>query len=212
MTLGFECLWHRWPWLVLIGLLIFISRDILKGPSYILPVKRKILFVLRIFSILLILLVIFSPAIIINWNKQKKPEYVVVIDASLSMKTMEENGPRYKFLLNSLEKSYWVDSIKNKGAEVSWILFGQNALETQQSDIDSSRFASGLTDIGSAFDLIFSKENKVKDKNINGLILISDGLFNSGPDPLQLAATKECPKTGTSKITRGPEQNRKPGR
>lgn len=192
MNISLECLWNRWPWLIACALLIYLTATLLTRPEYISRKKRNFFFVLRLLSTAALISAILSPVLKLTWDIDKPPEYLVLVDASASMAVSESNGRRFYPILESIKRGDWTSNIKKRGALLRWMLFGSNVRHITPQDIDSATFSDGATDIGAAFTLTSN------DRTTAGIILFSDGAFNSGPEPEQAALSTGIPVYGVA--------------
>ncbi len=136
---------------------------------------RRLLFVLRsVINTLICLLLtnIFLKHIV---NRTENPLILLAIDNSQSILSGKDSA-NYKTQLPQL-----ISELKNKLGErfqINSILFGEN---TRKSD--SISFSDRQTDIGNLFE---SVANNYSGNNIGAMILLSDGLYNKGIDPVYL--------------------------
>jgi hypothetical protein len=136
---------------------------------------RRLLFVLRSVIIALICLLLTNIFLKHIVNRTENPLILLAIDNSQSILSGKDSA-NYKSQLPEI-----ISELKNKlGArfEINSILFGEN---TRKSD--SISFNDKQTDIGNLFE---SVANNYSGNNIGAMILLSDGLYNKGIDPVYL--------------------------
>ena len=141
------------------------------------------LFVLRFFSITLITLFLLSIFLKQVKNETQNPIILFAIDNSSSMVMQKDSLEVKKDLLAKLA------NLKNsisKNFEVKSILFGD---KTTSSSNDPN-FNDKETDISN---LISEIENNFSNQNIGALIIVSDGIYNKGSNPLYSAEKLNFP-------------------
>jgi hypothetical protein len=192
MTIQIHALWHHWPWLIPLAALAVFSYLLLIKYENLSSPKRKVLLFIRAAMLFIFFLFIFSPVLLLQWESRRQPLYYALLDASKSMSFKDSGEMRYFPLLSAIKKSGWPDKIKNQGASVKWVLFGDKGRITEPKFIDSTIFSDGLTDLASASPFFIHKENE-QEPDARGCFLFSDGLFNAGPDAEQVALSWGVP-------------------
>lgn len=134
----------------------------------------RLLFVLRFFSISLILLFLLSIFLKQLKNETQNPVILVAIDNSSSMVMQKDSLEIKKDILEKL-KSFQQNISKN--FEVKTLLFGT---KTSSAKTDPS-FTEKETDISN---LIAEIENNFSNQNIGALVVVSDGIYNKGANPV----------------------------
>jgi hypothetical protein len=142
---------------------------------------RITLSVIRGLAVALILLLLFTPQLTLVWQQRVSDKVALVIDRSASMGLLEKGTSR----LNRGERIAG-DLLRaiHTPAEVSLYAFNTDTVSLKRPEIDSAQFA---TDIDAALTHIVDKE-----KNLTALILLSDGNFTSGRNPLYSDALLRC--------------------
>lgn len=144
---------------------------------------KSALVVLRGIGIFLIVLLLFDLVFELKEKKIEKPVFITVIDNSASMLT------NAKMVKIEKEISSFQEGLRTK--------FG-NKLSFEEFIVDSDArvgkfdFEGKISNLNSAFDLI---HNRFYNRNIAGIALISDGVYNQGINPLYTA--KQIPFTPT---------------
>ena len=141
------------------------------------------LFVLRFFSITLITLFLLSIFLKQVKNETQNPIILFAIDNSSSMVMQKDSLEVKKDLLTKLE------NLKNsisKNFEVKSILFGDKTISSPKNP----NFNDKETDISN---LISEIENNFSNQNIGALIIVSDGIYNKGSNPLYTAEKLNFP-------------------
>jgi hypothetical protein len=122
---------------------------------------NRILFFVRALAVALAAFLLIGPILKLTTNQFEKPEVVFLVDNSLSV--AEVLGPeKQKGLLNNL-------TTQSKGLEDAGYQVNFRSLDTTTSNIHGA-----LRSITSDYE----------GKNLAGIVLASDGIYNSGPSPL----------------------------
>lgn len=135
------------------------------------------LFLLRFTStglICILLLNIFTKQL---QNQTENPSILIAVDNSSSIVSASDSSLNSKFVSVALEK--FKEKLQNKYA-VKTILFGNKTKATDEA----SDFSEKETDIEN---LILDLENNYSNQNIGALVLISDGIYNKGANPIYTA-------------------------
>jgi hypothetical protein len=146
------------------------------------PVSRSlrlILMMLRGAGLFLLFLLIGEPLLSLVYHRLEKPVLAVLIDQSKSMTIQDKAGDRKAILLKTVA-SPALRSIQGN----STLLYGvfDTKLRVLQSFAkDSISFTGEGTDIGGALKQL---KDLTSEKNIQGVLLISDGNATLGPSPL----------------------------
>ena len=130
---------------------------------------NRILFALRLILVTSLLVLLLGPILKLTENIFEQPAYVFVIDNSQSIKETVNTSA----LLAGLQAVS--KSIENKNNDVEWGDLDGIA-DTIHFDKSSSDLASGLRET----------INRYEGKNLAGVILVSDGIYNDGLSPLYL--------------------------
>lgn len=150
--------------------------------------QKKIFTLLRFFSLFFIFSLLLSPAITFIKNTFENPVNVFLIDNSESL-LIEKRDDKLKSLLS--------DKIKNLDAgnsENRYFLFSGNLYnEIKEKEFDTITF-SGInnfnTDLTNSF---YSLKEKISGSNLSSATVISDGIINSGGNPLTAARSLNIP-------------------
>lgn len=160
-------------------LLIVPALMIAAGLSYFLYRKderlsenvRKILFVLRFVTFTILFVLLLNPIIRHFENKVERPSFVFAIDNSESM--LNENHDKRNAFLQKLRKLKM--ELEEKDVDVSIFT------EAGNTPIDSIRFDGRQTNLSS---LLNGVKKNYENRNLSGVLLVSDGLYNRGSSPL----------------------------
>ncbi len=143
---------------------------------------KTTLVALRIGALLLTLLVLLESTLRIFHEKKNPPLIAVAVDNSASMTIKDKAGPRaetvHEILKNDLFKEL------EKDFKLKFYTFANIVQEFDATKNDSIEFIGDATDIQNALEVI--KEKNISD-NLNGVVLISDGAYNAGGNPVRAA-------------------------
>lgn len=149
--------------------------------------KKKILVSLRSLGLLLLLIILFEPVFKTQFVKEYPPSVSVLFDNSKSMKEMENHKSKFDLYLSAVENS----NIQNFDDKIiSSFGFNVNDLNIANSEnpFDSLLFNEEKTDL----DLAFRNKSNINE-NIQAKIIITDGNFNSGKNPIYEAEKSSIP-------------------
>ncbi len=140
--------------------------------------KKALLIALRTTAVTLLLFVLFEPVLTIVSGSQVQPKLAVLLDNSQSAAMDDFSGSRKKDYRKAVENT----SVLSLGEEKLDVLkFSAFARPVEDFTFDSLDFKGSLTDISTA--LKKAGENAEKE-NVRAYLLISDGAFNQGANPL----------------------------
>ena len=159
--------------LIIVGVYFFYKDDysLSEMPSKIIKLSK----ILRIIALLLVLLLLLSP--LIKWYvvEIKKPIIVVAVDQSQSITLNKDFINQRKLienLISELKKELGTDF------DLQFFSFGENT-----RFFDSLSFKDKRTDIAN---LIKTVLNQYEFDNLGALVMLSDGNYNSGENPLYM--------------------------
>lgn len=144
--------------------------------------KRVILITLRSIAFFLMLFLIFEPLLTIIKKKEEKPVLAVLLDDSKSMSITDKSGNRVEILKKIIESKEF-DELKNIG-DVKFFSFGDKTKMFEEFKPDSLKFYADVTNISKA---IKEATKLLEGKNLKSLLIISDGEYNTGQNPVYLA-------------------------
>ncbi|MEO8168664.1 MAG: vWA domain-containing protein, partial [bacterium] len=142
------------------------------------PRSKKItLIVLRSIALTLLLVFLFEPLLRFVSTSTQKPVLAVLVDDSKSMSIKDKTGDRAEILKTFLTKK----GFKNATDEIRIYSFGTRTQQVDAGTIDSLRIDEGATDITAALRKVGEEKER---SNIGATLLISDGSYNLGQNPL----------------------------
>lgn len=148
--------------------------------------KKYTLIVVKSLALFLLLLLFLEPSFIALVSSSQDRTNVIMIDASRSIALpSDNNSPRSLQIKNiPFEKLF-------EGSNNYFFIFLNNKIQPIKSDsIDSINFEGYQTDASQSIKAV---KNVLPDVSFNSFTLISDGLFNSGGNPLYSAKELQCP-------------------
>lgn len=142
------------------------------------PTKKIFLTILRSLALTLLFFILFQPILSTVWGTFEKPRLIAMIDNSLSMQIADAGGERksmYESVINKL-------SFDDFDAEqIKTLLFDSEVKEISKLSLDSIKLTGQQTDISKAIrNASFNQEIE----NTQAAVLVSDGAFNLGNNPL----------------------------
>jgi hypothetical protein len=132
---------------------------------------RKVLFVLRFLTFSILAILLLNPIIRHFENKIEEPSYVLAIDNSSSV--LSENESERETLFQTLKNLK--TELEKKGVEVRVFTSEGNV------QIDSIEFDGQQTNLSSLLNTI---NKNYENRNLSGVLLVSDGLYNRGSSPV----------------------------
>lgn len=133
--------------------------------------QKLLLAVLRAMVVFFLIFLLMNPMTRIFQKEIKKPEIILAMDESSSM-TAKDSAWVEQYLKSETEL---IDKLKDKYS-ISRMGFGQTVSDERKGYFDQS-----ATNMESLFDRI----NNVADfQQLKGLVVISDGIYNTGRNPL----------------------------
>lgn len=137
--------------------------------------KKLVLSLLRSVAVLSIILLIFEPILNFVRTIVEKPKVGVLIDNTQSILVYKNSENQREMLKNFLNSKKLENEIQNVTFE--YRSFGNKVVKYQNFIFDSLDFSGEVTNIASAI-------NELKKDNLDAVILISDGNYNSGKNPV----------------------------
>jgi len=142
--------------------------------------KIVLLFVLRSVAVFIAFLLISEPILTLISKSTKLPAIAILIDNSKSMGIKDRLGDRKKYTKEIVDK---LSQLKIHG-EKKFFTFSSDVEEIKNFTSDSLSFAGGVTDIGGALRKI---QGIATQENIKSIVLVSDGVYNAGENPIYIA-------------------------
>ncbi len=149
--------------------------------------KKALLLSLRIVALFCLFLLLSEPILTIARRFVQKPVVAILVDTSKSMNLKGTQISRKEELQNLLKNKAF-EKLSSK-ATVETYGFA-DTLFTFDSSQDFPESLGKATSIGEATKYV---EEKLKDKNLRGILILSDGANNLGEDPIFVAKSKDIP-------------------
>jgi hypothetical protein len=148
--------------------------------------KKIFLLTLRAIAFFCLFLVLAEPVLSLIKKYEEKPVFAVLADFSQSMNFKFEGKSRGE-LEKDILNSDFLDKLPSN-TEVANFGFSDTLFTLKKGELPD--FSGNATAIGEA---LKSVKQNLKEKNLNGIILLSDGVNNLGEDPVFLAQNLEIP-------------------
>ncbi len=150
---------------------------------------RKIaLGIIRGTALFLIVSMLFSPVIVISTRNEQKPVLAVIADNTKSMKITDNGVTRGDELLGFIRSSHFRDMVKD--FDLRAYGFSRYVSSLNGEEFTGIDFSGEGTDIAGA--LKYAAEDE-PERPLNGMILISDGAYNLGSNPVRAARETGIP-------------------
>ena len=146
------------------------------------PGIRYLLFSLRFVVVTLLAFFLLEPLVRLNVKVSNDPVLIVAFDNSKSMIASADSV----FVKTKLPVMIddWLDGMENN-LEIARYHFSDSLHAGPKADYNGN-----LTDIGNVF---YEIRNRYINKNVSGIVLISDGIYNAGINPLTAAEQIQTP-------------------
>lgn len=149
--------------------------------------KKSLLLSLRIVALFSLFLLLSEPILTIVKKFSQKPVVAVLVDMSKSMNLKGTEISRKEELQDLLESDLWGKLSSKSELEVYGFA---DTIFPWNLNKDFPDSLGKATSIGEATK---SAEEKLRDKNLRGILILSDGANNLGEDPVFVAKSKEIP-------------------
>jgi hypothetical protein len=132
---------------------------------------NQILFTLRAVVVSLLAFLLLGPVLKLITNEYEKPTWVFLIDSSTSVGEVIDSVGQVR-LTSSLSETKI--TIENAGYEVKWKDLTGNDITSIKANGPTSDLNRGIQNI----------VNEFEGRNLAGVVVVSDGIYNSGASPL----------------------------
>ena len=150
--------------------------------------RRRTLMGLRTASLLIVFILLGEPIISLVTHSNEKPLIAVLIDNSRSLTIRDGGVPRSATLIRTLESAE-VRSLSETG-EVQYNLFSADARRIAGYSRDSLSLNGDATDIDASLKSVV-RANAAS--NLRAIVLITDGVSTTGPNPVYAAEESGVP-------------------
>jgi hypothetical protein len=163
----------------------FVYRQTLPPVS---TMRRTMLWILRGAALVLLVLLLFEPVLRYVRNEKKPAVVAVLADRSSSMSSISDHEQRAALLRNFLTSSAMRDL--GKRVALRYFAFADSVNEIS-ADSAVRITPSGVgTDLAGAWSQV---EKTLAGENLSGVLLVSDGAYNLGENPVRAAAASTVP-------------------
>ncbi len=172
-----------------VALVFSIIVALLSYYKIFLPEGRKItvfLFILRTLAVFVSFLLISEPILTFILKSSQPPAVAFLFDDSKSIGIKDRLGDRGKIVKGIVDK---ITKFEIQG-EKRFFVFAGDIEEKKNLTPDSLAFSGGLTDIAKALGKIREISTR---ENIKSIVLISDGVYNSGENPVYFSEKLNIP-------------------
>ncbi len=132
---------------------------------------NQILSALRVIVVSFLAFLLLGPILKLITNEYEKPTWVFLIDSSTSVGEVIDSVGQSKLLATLSETK---SAIANAGYEVKWKDLAGNDVTAVNANGPTSDLNRGIQNI----------VNEFEGRNLAGVVLVSDGIYNSGASPL----------------------------
>ena len=149
---------------------------------------RRALMALRAAALVLLVLLLFQPILSITRSYFQKPTIAVLVDNSASMTIRDNQHTRAEIVLSLLQHPAFEHL--QRFNNLRFFTFADHLYSLKEIHPDSLQFNFEGTDIYSA--LVEAKQ-KLLNEYLAGVVLLTDGIYNVGENPLFLAQSYGLP-------------------
>jgi hypothetical protein len=167
-------------WILVLLCVVAIGFSIFSYANTIPPItksKKILLISLRSIALVILLFAIFEPIYTSINSSIIQPKLAVLLDNSESLAADDASGNRKNRYKNIIEKIDFADFDTN----IVFYEFSSEAKQIKDFAFDSLKLNGNFTDISNAIRTINSVSENL---NIRSILLLSDGAFNSGNNPI----------------------------
>ena len=145
--------------------------------------KRIALGLLRFSALFLILFLLLQPVLRLVDREEKRPVVAVLVDDSESLRITASGDTSAASVRSGIERLLSALPADVHEADVQIFRFGSDLDVASPGSFttDSLRFEAGRTDISQALE---SLRDRLRDENLRAAVLLSDGQYNTGRNPL----------------------------
>jgi hypothetical protein len=132
---------------------------------------NQILSALRVIVVSFLAFLLLGPILKLITNEYEKPTWVFLIDSSTSVGEVIDSAGQSKLTATLIETK---NTVENSGYEVKWKDLAGNDVTAIRANGPTSDLNRGIQNI----------VNEFEGRNLAGVVLVSDGIYNSGASPL----------------------------
>ncbi|MDY0168732.1 MAG: glutamine amidotransferase [Thermoguttaceae bacterium] len=149
------------------------------------PVQWQLLFGLRVVAILLVVLLLFRPVFSYHRDLQERPSLVFLVDRSGSMSIADDATGVTRFNQARRQAESWAEALRGD-FNLHWFSFAEQA-----EPLDGVEQLAGMSPDGQVTSFIAglqSASKAVPPRDMEAILLVSDGVHNAAGDPVAAAA------------------------
>ena len=168
-------------WLAILLIIIAVAFSIFSYRTTVPPIsstRKIVLIILRSIALSLLLFILFEPILTIIRGTQEPPKLAVLLDNSLSVSQSDALGDRKIIFRKAIDNSNFLSIDKEK---LKTNIFSNDIYSPDEFTFKEMNFKGQLTDISKALKWVSSNSEK---ENIQAVLLITDGAFNTGNNPI----------------------------
>ena len=154
--------------------------------------KRIVLGVLRFCALFFILLLLLEPVLRLVRHAEQEPVVAVLIDDSASLRLASGADTSLAVAQSHIRDILQHVPAAARAADVRYIRFGSDIVagDLSRFEPDSLRLNAFRTNIARA---LASTEERLRDDNLRAVLLVSDGRYNTGRNPLYVSERYPVP-------------------
>jgi hypothetical protein len=149
---------------------------------------RRLLAALRGFALAAALLLLLEPILGLAFQRAQKPVVAVLLDRSASMTLADSGATRAQQALGALALP-WLERL-GKNAEISFFAFSDSLRAVAADSLQDISFSGDGSNVSGALQ---AAKERLAGKEYRAAILLSDGAYNLGANPVHLAENYGVP-------------------
>lgn len=168
-----------------VGLSAWLYRDTIPPVT---TFRRRLLICLRSTAFAIAFFILFEPILDLQYEEKEKPIVAVLIDASESMSIHDAHGDRKQELRGVLDHRMWPDH--TEAWDIRYFTFSDRLYPSDRHPSDTLTLTGHATDMFTALE---QAQSQFLGKHLAAYVVISDGQYNVGGDPVGFAQNSEVP-------------------
>ncbi len=173
-------------WLLLAAILLAIAYTLSiyrRTNPIVSALVRGLLISSRVLAICCLLFVVFEATFSLSSTRSEPPVLAIAVDNSASMAVQDKTGARNEKIRSVLHDN----NLKQleKKFDLKFYSFSDQSRELPHQEFDSLRFRGDVTNIAGSLESI---KGELTEENLAGIVLLSDGNYNQGGNPIRYAS------------------------
>lgn len=185
LTLSSSAWWYVLAALVLLAVAYAVYRYTLPPVS---GIRRSILWLLRGTALVLLTLLLFEPVLSYIFSRKQPPAVALLVDVSASISGSSGTADRAAVVKHWLTSS-GTRQLADK-SQLRIFTFSDSTREVPSDSLNGLAFSSVGTDIAGAIE---RAEKSLAGENLAAVVVVTDGAYNSGENPVRVAAESPAP-------------------